>query len=317
MKTINLSKLKIPLILFSPLLFVFISARVVLAQDQIEFIKSAPVTNEEFSNAIENFNKRYRLDRDAPNKGLEKSDYIKVEIDDALRNVLTGQTDSVGNGLVFHYLFDALSEELSYAISAGIQEENLSFHPKEFDKDENGIAFKHYFKIMNDGTLQEQEVEGSLNLKDEYEIYGNFVKRKSWIPLILRKVKNIKKHPRMIFHQGKELNAFIVQWESDFPDDQLYLYIYNGVEKTDKRKLRDGATGKERKKLRPFQVPIMRIGNEATIFDIDNTKYDQSENLANESYMEYTEKSLTRYRRKAFDAGHVCPPHCRSSVYTR
>lgn len=258
--------------------------------------KSAPVNRSEFKKTNKKFEKRYRL-----KAGEIEQTPIRIEIDDTLKMLLTSQTDPTGKGLVFHYLIDAIANETCYAISAGIQAANNHFTPKEFDANENGIPYPHYFIIKNNGDLERNEVKDSLNLISQYEIYRKNVDRRSWT-FFWRDTENMKDHPRMIFHNGNELNAFIQQWKDDKPNDTLYLYIYNGMDKT--------PDGKLFFKVRNYSVPVLRIGNETVPFPIDDEE--NTEELSGDG----ESKLKIKYRAKAFDAGHVCPPHCIRSTYS-
>ncbi|HKK39793.1 MAG TPA: hypothetical protein VJ949_10275 [Cryomorphaceae bacterium] len=261
-------------------------------------VKSAPISNSKFDKAIRKFNKRYQL-----NAGKIEEAPLKIKIDETVAMILTGQTDSAGRGLVFHYLIDTISKEIHYAVTAGIQDTgNLGFIPKEFNADENGVSFPHYFILKNSGDLEIHEFKDSLNLKPHYEKYRRNVERRSWT-FIWRDTENMKKHPRMVFHQGEELDAFYRQWRDD-EDGDLYLYIFNGMDKT--------PDGKWFFKVRNYNVPVLRIGNEDGPFALDDTPYENDETVGAGN----AAKDLKiKYKAKALDAGHVCPPHCASSVY--
>lgn len=187
---------------------------------------------------------------------------------------LTENPEDPCTGLVLHYGLSKKPRKLEYILSRGSLENDsgkLIIRYTPFVKADGS----EYYLLINgqDPTRSLEEIDTKSFLKSA-ERY--FKKLKMNYNGTTERIKNIADHPRRIYHQGSELNKFVMHNQGLAPS---VLYIKHGKSWT---------MGQPE----PFHVPLLLWGNKVSAYDLDPVSSNRS------------------YERRALDIGHVCPPYC-------
>ncbi|HKK39792.1 MAG TPA: hypothetical protein VJ949_10270 [Cryomorphaceae bacterium] len=241
------------------------------SERDIVYTVTAPITAQSIKTLQEDFSKEYSSS-DGLNNGV-----IKVAVSDTLINIIKALSSSDDRGLVFHYGFIEETKEICLLMGVGTQNKGeMKFSHEPFPATSEYPHEYHLLLAANE-IYMKPKTEGTFNkLTDSF---------KNKITQNKISISTNADHPKMIYHQGKELKLFYDEYQVGKP---LHLYVYNGSGLT------PGVT-------QNYYTPIFLFGNETIPFPTDD--------------IDYVARGLNEpYRNKGMDAGHVCPPHCKSSV---
>lgn len=204
---------------------------------------------------------------------------IPIEFDDNLQKLFIKHFDKPNQGLAFHYGLAADLKKLVYIISDGV------FNPTTGE-----ISFQP-FDILIAGSVQKRFI--LLHAEDNLLQY---IPQANFCTLTKRYLIEIKKgtshdqrrnldeliDAQMVYHEGLELSKFHTEYKSK---SKLYLHLGHGAAFSDK-------SGEIE------HVPIFMFGDQKEIYPLDDFPHPDP------SGTEF------KYRKKALDAGQLCPPHC-------
>ncbi len=237
-------------------------------EELIQTNKSVPRSAQEVADAKKDFTNGYSVVN--PNLKVEP---VTIHLNDILR-FLTNYPHDLCRGLVFHYGYNPTSHELEYIMSWGELKVNdkgeLEIWPLPFKRDDHS----EYYLLLAGKLLPPREVTAG-DLETSSDLYFANLKMKT--PTGAHDIDQIADHPRMIYHQGSELNKFYVHNQGKTP---TILYIYPGQSAT---------LGQND----PYHVPLFCWGNAAGPFPLD------------------PHSSQHDYKERALDLGHLCPPYCK------
>lgn len=197
-----------------------------------------------------------------------------VPLTDALIRVLQSQPDSPTKGLVIHYGLSSSKKKIEYVVSLGERigtTDNFDFAPFIDPPDEAPGAY--YILFNGDLTAT----------APKYIKQDEFCKRvKEYQSSMLYNgsaVGSTANHPYMVYHQGDQLNQFILDNQDPKP---THLYLIHGVASS--------SAG-------TFHAPYLALGDNTGPIYLDNDNYGSA-----------------IFQMKALDLGHPCPPFCRDNT---
>jgi len=205
-------------------------------------------------------------------KGLHKK-HIKIQYTPTLRAIFTLANYPNLDGLVFHFGFNPNTKCLSYLIGPGTKSGN-QFTPSPIP---NLFGSEPGYLEVSDSSLAivPRRVSEFTALTKDY--WCNILRSN-------RHINTIPNHSRMVFHPRTEL----IDFDSEYNYISTpYLYFYHGAKNDE-----NGAEN-----IRPHSLMI-RFGNDVGPVGIDNINYLQAP------------YNGTRYTKKAFNIGQLCPPGC-------
>ena len=205
----------------------------------------------------------------------------KIKVNPSMRTFFN-KINTDGYGLVFHYGYDVIKNEIVYILSKGklTNSNEVSYCPFSAG-DTPGSTADHYLILETNGSNFYKTIDGK-NLNALKSNYLNNMKISNGITYAKIDPNN---HPKLVYHTASELVKFFDKY---VPKPGDYLYIAHGSIKSD---ITD----------RAYHTPCLFFGNDTAFFELNNTP-----NTDTTSAAWYTNKGL--------NIGKLCPPHCKTPV---